>query len=261
MSVSTVYTPLSRSRISLPERAQYFMMNALLYSRMEAGYPTNGEFLDEDVNVYLAALLADRIQPGAADHAGPAVADADLYEAAAAAPGDRARYMLYRRGADALLLALGIFRNARGRPPAGGRGIAEHERLYVGRGKTYYAVASSLAASLARRRSAASTVLEKLSRGFEGYLATLSHLAGEHFNIVRGISDGTLYHLERTADPARCREGIAEAYDRFLDCYSAYRSRPSPEGRRALEEAARRLRALDPSFSFDPASLDRVKSL
>jgi hypothetical protein len=262
MNVLTVYTPFPRSRLASPERAQYFMMNALLYSRMEAGYPTNHEFFDEDVNVYLAELLSSRIQPARPGGAGdPAPADAELFEAAAAASGDRARYEMYRRSADTLLLALGVFRNARGRRPGSARRFAPADDLYIGRGKTYYAVAASLATALARRSNAASAVLGKLSRGFERYLAALSHLAGEYLGIVRGISDGTLYHLARAAEPARTRVGLAEAYDRFLDLYSAYRARPTARGRRSLEEAVRALRGLDPSFAFDVGSLDRIKSL
>ncbi len=261
MSVLTAYTPISGSRFSTPEQAHFFMMNALLTSRMETGYPSNHEFPDEDVNVYLAGLLASRIQPaGGAFDEGLALSDADLFEAITAAPGARARYETYRAAADALLVSLGIFRNARGKRPGSTPRLAPPDAAYVGRAKAYYAIASSLAAGLARRGNAAADVLGKLSRGFERYLAVLSHLAGEHLGIVRGISDGTLYHLEHST-PARERSGVAEAYDRFLDRYSSYRRDPTPRGRQSLEEAARALRELDPSFAFDLGSLDRIKSL
>jgi hypothetical protein len=262
MSVSTVYTPVPRSRLATPEQSRYFMMNALLYSRMEAGYPTNHEFFDEDVNVYLAELLVSRIQPDRADGGGSlALRDTELFEASSAAPGDRARYELYRRSADTLLVSLGVFRNARGTRPGAPSRLAPADGLYIGRGKTYYAIASSLATAVARRSNASSAVLGKLSRGFERYLSVLSRLAGEHLGIVRGISDGTIYHLERAADPARTPAGLAEAYDRFLDLYSAYRARPTARGRRDLEEAALTVRGIDPSFAFDVRSLDRITSL
>ena len=38
----------------------YFMVNCLLYSRMETGLVSNQDFYDEDVNVYLAHLLSLR---------------------------------------------------------------------------------------------------------------------------------------------------------------------------------------------------------
>src|SRR6185295_7534993 len=41
----------------------YFMVNCLLYSRMETGLVSNQDFYDEDVNVYLAHLLHSFINP------------------------------------------------------------------------------------------------------------------------------------------------------------------------------------------------------
>ena len=41
----------------------YFMINCLLYSRMETGLVSNQDFYDEDVNVYLAHLLHSFIKP------------------------------------------------------------------------------------------------------------------------------------------------------------------------------------------------------
>src|SRR6476619_799081 len=41
----------------------YFMINCLLYSRMETGLVSNQDFYDEDVNVYLAHLLHSFLNP------------------------------------------------------------------------------------------------------------------------------------------------------------------------------------------------------
>ena len=41
----------------------YFMINCLLYSRMETGLVSNQDCYDEDVNVYLAHLLHSFINP------------------------------------------------------------------------------------------------------------------------------------------------------------------------------------------------------
>jgi hypothetical protein len=41
----------------------FFMMNCLLYSRMETGFPSNHDFYDEDVNVYIANLLCSFMNP------------------------------------------------------------------------------------------------------------------------------------------------------------------------------------------------------
>src|SRR4030067_3529477 len=41
----------------------YFMINCLLYSRMETGLVSNQDYYDEDVNVYLAHLLHSFLHP------------------------------------------------------------------------------------------------------------------------------------------------------------------------------------------------------
>ena len=41
----------------------FFMLNCLLYSRLETGFPSNHDFYDEDVNVYLANLLCSFMKP------------------------------------------------------------------------------------------------------------------------------------------------------------------------------------------------------
>ncbi len=46
MCVSTSYTPLCASRYPSPEKAYFYMMNSFLYSRMEAGFPSNDAFFD-----------------------------------------------------------------------------------------------------------------------------------------------------------------------------------------------------------------------
>lgn len=280
MRTKTVYTPLSRSRLSPPEEAPFFMMNALLYSRLEAGYPTNREFFDEDVNVYLAGLLCGRVYAGrpASDAAALARFDAALHEAAAGADRRR-RFDLYRSCADEILFSLGVFRNARGARPSGSPLGGFPDRFWIGRGEAYYAIARSCGASLRGGAAGLVEVMGKLSRAFERYAAVLSHLGGEHLGIVRGISDGELFHLARPAeatdardgarargagaprDGAPSRETVAAAYDRFLDCYSACRRDPSSRARSALEASARELRALDPSFSFDAGTTGPFRSL
>ena len=262
MRTTTAYTPVSRSRLAPPEEAPYFMMNALLYSRLEAGYPTNQEFFDEDVNVYLAGLLSARIyaRRPAVDASSLARFDAALHEAAARADR-RAQFELYRSCADEILVSFGLFRNARAARPTACPLGAFPGRFWIGRGETYYAIARSRGASLRGGAAAIVEVMGKLSRRFERYAAVLSHLGGEHLGIVRGLSDGEIYHLARPAKAGPSRDTVAGAYDRFLDCYSACRRDPSPRAKDALEAAARELRALDPSFSFDVDTAGPVRSL
>lgn len=258
MNVSATYTPLLGSRLLPPERAHFFFTDALLYARLECGYPTNCERFDEDVNVYLADLLAARMSPRSDTIASMARFQPELLEASYKSDR-RGSYELYKRCADELLFALGIFRNPRGRRPDSVEHLALPRNAYIGRGKIYYAIASSHAASLVRRPNAVSSVLEKLSIGFERYMEVLSYMAVEYLGIVKEISVGELYHLQRSAFCEADKNAVAEAYDRFLDRYSAYKRNPTSESRELLYRAAESLRSLDPSFKFDLESVSFVR--
>lgn len=262
MAVSTRYTPLRITRTPSPEEAYFFMMNSLLHSRMEAGFPSNDICFDEDVNVYLASLLTSLIFPQGDDDGtrGVLSGDALLFETAEAAFGAREKYRMYRRSADRILISLGIFKNARLKRPDSVPHLALSDAAHIGRGKSYYAIARAYATQVHRRNTAIGDVLGKLSDGFERYLGVLSLMGGEHLNIFKQLSDGELFHLESAPRPMEKSAELALRYDRFLDLYSSYLANKSARTKEALIEAAREIRAMDPSFEFDIDARERVSS-
>ncbi len=262
MAVSTRYSPLHASRKPAPEDAYFFMMNCLLHSRMEAGFPSNDICFDEDVNVYLASLLTAIIYPrGGDDCARETVpGDAALFEAARAAAGTREKYRMYRRSADCILVSLGIFKNARLKRPDSVPHLALPDAAHIGRGKSYYAIARAYDAQINRRNTAIGDVLGKLSDNFERYLGVLSLMGGQHLNIFKQLSDGELFHLESAPRPAEKSAELALRYDRFLDLYSSYLRGKSARTKKTLIEAAREIRAMDPLFEFDVDAQERISS-
>jgi|WetSurMetagenome_2_1015567.scaffolds.fasta_scaffold03365_7 hypothetical protein len=262
MAVSTRSTSLRVSPILSSEDAYFFMMNSLLHSRMEAGFPSNDACFDEDVNVYLAGLLTSMISPRNGDGGAREILpyDAALCEAADTAAGTREKYRMYRRSADSILLSLGIFKNARLKRPDSVPHLAMSDAEHIGRGKSYYAIARAYAAQAHRRNTAIGDVLGKLSDNFERYLGVLSLMSGEHLNIFRQLSDGELFHLESAPRPAARSEELSLAYDRFLDLYSSYLGNKSARTKEALAEVVREIRAIDPSFEFDIDARERVSS-
>jgi len=263
MYVSIRYTPIGASRSLAPEKVHYYMMNCLLYSRVECGFPSNADSFDEDVNVYLAGLLTALVDGERAARARSPLAldDLSVADAAAAAGRPRERYELYRASADRILVSLGIFKNARGRRPDSRSRLHLSDAAYVGRGEAYYALAQSYAVQTFRRSNAVSACLGKLSRDLERYLAVLSTLRGEYLNICETLSEGALYHLERSAAHVERRGDIASQYDHFLDAYSNYLRSGSPEARERLIAACETIRTIDPSFSFDIEKRESVTSL
>jgi len=262
MTVSTRYTPLHVARKPSSGDAYFFMMDNLLHSRMEAGFPSNDVCFDEDVNVYLASLLASYIFPRGGDDGARGIlpVDASIFEAAEAAAGTRAKYRIYRRSADSLLVSLGIFKNARLKRPDSAPHLAMSDAAHIGRGKSYYAIARAYAAQVHRRNTAVADVLGKLSDHFERYLGVLSIMGGEHLNIFKHLSDGELFHIEKTPRPAEKSPELALRYDRFLDLYSRYLESKSAPAKAALIDAVREIRELDSSFEFDVDARERVSS-
>lgn len=262
MTVSIRTMPLHVPRKHSSEDAYFFMMNSLLHSRMEAGFPSNDVCFDEDVNVYLASLLAFHIFPRTGDDGarGLISGDASLFEAAEAAVGPRDKYRMYRRSADSLLVSLGIFKNARLKRPDSVPHLAMSDAAHIGRGKSYYAIARAYAAQVHRRNTAICDVLGKLSDNFERYLGVLSLMSGEHLNIFKQLSDGELFHLESAPRPAEKSAELALRHDRFLDLYSTYLGNRTARAKEALIEAVQEIRALDPSFEFDIDARERVRS-
>ena len=72
-------------------------------------------------------------------------------------------------------------------------------------------------------------------------------MRGEYLHFVQHLSDGELYHLQRSAQAV----GLGAVHNEFLDLYSEWRRNPTAELRSRLLEVAERLKRLDPSFTFE----------
>jgi len=94
-------------------------------------------------------------------------------------------------------------------------------------------------------------VLEKLSVGFEKYLRILSHMRGEYLDLVKRLSQGEVYHLERSVNEASQQELLRVKQDELLELYSAWKKQPSAETEENLERVVGEIRQINPSFKFE----------
>jgi hypothetical protein len=259
MEHSDLYSPIGGGRTG-PSPAYFYMIDSLLDCRKESRYPSNSEFYDEDVNVYLASLLTSQIFGPCAGSSDEMIVpyDIHLFDSAAREADPRRRFDLYRSNADNLLLKIGLFGNPAGRRPGSAPHMALAGGAWIGRGKAYYRLAWSCAAETFRRPTAIGDVMGKLSKGFERYVEILSAMRSACFNMIPTISDGEMFHLERSVLDEEGRSRIPTLYDDFLDAWTAYRRSRGTSERRRLERAAEMLEEADPSFSFDPFSDDTL---
>jgi len=234
----------------------YFMIDNFLRSRMEACFPTNQDFFDEDVNVYIAGLLESVSDPDRQESYSRLVKryDHELGRAVERIRNHSRKHWIYRVNADFLFISLGVFDN----PVRSRRDSACHMRLsrglYMGRAKTYYSLARSHLLQSARRRTPLCETLGKLSERLEEYVGVLSFMKGEYLNLFHRLSDGELYHLQRSAGPEDEKPDVSGLKDRFLDLYSEYKAGGGPACAEELEKTARAIRVVDPSFKFSMKS-------
>jgi hypothetical protein len=230
----------------------YFMINCLLYSRMETGLVSNQDFYDEDVNVYLAHLLHSFINPDYVEQSRKFLSryDTDVFRRLSNSTDARLKYLIYKTNADFLLVSIGIFDN-----PTAAEGhrsrLQPSEEAYIGRGKTYYHFAYSYGQQVHRKNSGVAEVLEKLSVGFEKYLRILSHMRGEYLDLMTRLSKGEVYHLERSVDEQQQQELLRVKQDELLELYSRWKASPTPEAEEHLERVVLEIRQLNPSFKFE----------
>ena len=229
----------------------HFMINCLLYSRMETGLVSNQEFYDEDVNVYLAHLLHSFINPEYVEQSKRFLSkyDTDVFRRLSTSSDARLKYMIYKTNADFLLISIGIFDNPGGTGAARAK-LQPSEEAYIGRGKTYYHFAFSYAQQVHRKNQGVSEVLEKLSVGFEKYIRILSHMRGEYMDLLTRFSQGEVYHLERSVDEASQQELLRLKQDELLELYTAWQSTPNTETEQHLERVVGEIRQLNPDFRF-----------
>ncbi|MCK4538852.1 MAG: hypothetical protein KAV42_08670 [Candidatus Krumholzibacteria bacterium] len=234
------------------DSTSFFMMNNLLYSRIDCKHPTNDEYFDEDVNVYLAGLLESLIDPSHHDAMRSMVMpyDLSLFESVSGQKDSRAKYMTYRMNADFLLIYSGVFNNPRSRRPDSASRFKLGDSAYLGRGKAYYSLAQSYCSQTYHKNTAIGEIMGKLSRGFEKYVEVLSTMKSEYLNIIDTISQGELYHLERSVNHEELKASLACLYDDFLDAYSRHGQEKTSSTLEILEKCALRVREADPSFKF-----------
>jgi len=232
----------------------FFMMNCLMYSRLESGNPSNTDFYDEDVNVYLAHLLTSFMNPEYHERSRKYISgyDTHLFEKVKDSDDARLKYTIYKTNADFLLISIGIFRNPEGSPVGTRDSIFRNsEEAHMGRAKAYYQFAYSYSQSMFRKATAVTEVLEKLSRGFERYVEILSHMRGEYFNILDKLSSGDVYHLERSIDKFTEDGELKTLQNEFLDLYSEFMRTQDGELKVRLRSLAKKIQQIDESFRFE----------
>jgi len=233
------------------EDVGYFFINSFLLSRIDSDLPSDLAEYDEDVNIYTAALLAGVVS-GREDLLRAdlvSTRDSDVFARVQDSKDRRLRYQVYKANADFLYVSLGVFTDALAPREAVASADTDSTRL-TGRGKSYYQFASAYAERLYGSRAGIAEVMDKLSRNFEAYTKVMSWMSGEYLNLVRRLSEGEVFHIERDAQVRFEDAHKVHTWDVLLDSYVEWQKTHAIEARRRLARAARELKRVDPTFSL-----------
>lgn len=228
------------------EESLFFMLDALLRSRIETGEETTD---DEDVNIYLANLLHSFIGCAVGDAQAEFVSryEMDVVAALEKQASLGMQYHIYRSNADFALMKTSIF------DPLGDmRGVTEEsEEALVSRGKTYYRYASSCHERFKHKRTGVADVMAKLSERFEMYMTILMHLRVLYFNLLKRLSNGEVFHIQRKAQESPEFENVYDGRNQFLDAYSDWMRTGADYYRQRVNALGKALVTLDPRFKFE----------
>ncbi|MGE5174785.1 MAG: hypothetical protein ACM3JJ_00305 [Hyphomicrobiales bacterium] len=233
------------------EDVGYFFINSFLLSRIDSDLPSDLAEFDEDVNVYTASLLAGVVS-GREDLLRAdlvSTRDADVFARIQESKDRRLRYRVYKANADFLYVSLGVFSDGVAPGDSAAPVDGDAQRL-AGRGKSYYHFASAYAERLYGSRAGIAEVMGKLSRNFEAYTKVMSWMSAEYLNLVRRMSEGEVFHVERDAQSRYEAAHRTHTWDELLDAYVDWQKSHAADARRRMMRAARELRRIDPEFSL-----------
>jgi|GEM_PF-6596694 len=209
---------------------EFFFLRALLYSRLEVGFPSD-RLPDEGANVYLAHLMAQNSlgQYGVK----PVVTGLTMFRTLQEAETNSQKARIWRQGGDTDLLQRGIFSaNGKSLSPRQLSCLEVEELPRLCGGCCYLAAVSHY--ERMTKIPGLIEVLEVLSSSFFRYVQVLRYLALEYLNFLPQMSDGECLRLQSRVAPSR-----AVAMDLFLAALHAWRMNLTPENSDHLLQTAR----------------------
>jgi hypothetical protein len=183
-----------------PRRQEAFFLEQLLEARQESQLPTNAAEPDEDVNVYLAGLLAEMAVSGLRD-AGVVAGSDPLLLPPRRELNNRQRAEHHRRQGDHRLLSLGLFDRGdlmRRRAVPFGHDTASVRAMDMGLGACAYARAADLLAGRGTSATGLVTVWTKLAQNFPAYVHVLEVLARRRLGFGARLDEDDLRRLLAT---------------------------------------------------------------
>ena len=188
------------------------------------------------MNVYIAYLLQSLVDGSFyADHGDSlAVTPLDVYAKAEESDANGYKLDVYRRNADYRLVAFALF-DGWGDHESRYRRNSTPSASYLDEARQYYSWASVFCSRLPAKYHGLCDTLDKISSSFDSYVDILNHMSSHYMHLLRRLTPGEIFHLERGAHEAALPQIEEQALDRLLDSYNGWKSEPTEESRRGFE--------------------------
>ena len=76
-------------------------------------------------------------------------------------------------------------------------------------------------------------------------------MRGEYLDLLKRLSTGEVYHLERVANEQQREDELKEKQDQFLDLYLEWKKTGAIDLREQIEKIVDEIRGMNPDFRFD----------
>lgn len=233
------------------ENTHYFFLENILKARINLHLDTGQHDYDEEVNMYLAELLASLVSSSSFTQNKPYISafDYEINSYLQEHPDTRSEYTVYKENADFGLSSVSIFLDYFHSGSYHNRVIGHtdsSERIAL-----YYKLAANALAHLRGSSTTNVHVYLSIAEHIGEAMQLVRRVSGETFDFVERLSQGSAFHLEKELQEAANVKIYKSKLDEFLKAYQDHKDDTTDEKKATLITLARELKDLNPAFRFE----------
>jgi hypothetical protein len=233
------------------ENTQYFFLENILKARINLHLDTGRHDYDEEVNMYLAELLASLVLSSSFTENKPYISafDYEIKSYLQEHPDTRTEYTVYKENADFGLSSVSIFLDYFHAGSYHNRVIGHtdsSERIAL-----YYKLAASALAHLRGSSTTSVHVYLAIADHIGDAMRLVRTVSGDSFEFVERLSRGSAFHLEKDLTDAAKVKIYKSKLDDFLKAYQDHEGDKTAEKKATLITLAKELSDLNPAFRFE----------
>jgi hypothetical protein len=233
------------------ENTLYYFLENILKARIALHLGSGQYDYDEEVNMYLAELLASLVSSSSFTENKPYISSFDfeiksyLHEH----PDTRTEYTVYKENADFGLSSVTMFLDFfhKGSYHLRMMGHTDSsERIAF-----YYKLAAGALCHLRGSNTTSAHVYLSIADHINDTIRLVRTVASDSFGFIEHVTQGTMFHLEKELQEAAKVKIYKSKLDDFLKAYQDHKDDMTEEKKAALTTLARELSNLNPAFRFE----------